>query len=487
MRLLTSIIIVISFFPYVFAQNAIDQAISTFVNSSGMEHASISFHVIDATSGTLISQHNSKQSMPTASTAKLFSTATALDILGPNFRPKTRIYTDGQIDSTGKLVGNLWIRGGGDPSIGSKYFLEEGHELDELNIWVTTLQNLGIKEIEGNVIADASEFGYAGAPGGWSWNDMGNYYGAGPSGLTIFDNMLKLKFNCPNSPGALTKLKSIEPYVPNLIFHNYIVSSERQGDNAYLFGAPFSLDRFGTGTLPAGSSNFLVKGSIPDPELQFAYELYSLLQEKGLTIQGEFKSARSMEIRSSEKSYANRKLLHVHEGQKLFDLIYHTNMRSVNLYAEHMLNLVGYSQMSNGSTDSGLSTLEKYWSTRISAEGLYINDGSGLSRSNAISASHFTDLLKYMHASVYAEDFKESLPVAGVSGTLKSVCSGQAAQGKLRAKSGSMSRIKSYAGYLETSSGQTLAFALIVNNYDGSSSSLKQKMERVFNQMVSYK
>jgi D-alanyl-D-alanine carboxypeptidase/D-alanyl-D-alanine-endopeptidase (penicillin-binding protein 4) len=162
-------------------------------------------------------------------------------------------------------------------------------------------------------------------------------------------------------------------------------------------------------------------------------------------------------------------------------------MRSVNLFAEHMLNLIGYEKRKNGSTSTGLSVLENYWSSRINTDGLYINDGSGLSRSNAISAAHFTQLLKYMHSSTYAEEFKNSLPVAGVSGTLKSVCNGQAAHGKLRAKSGSMTRIKSYAGFIETTSGQTLAFALIVNNFDGSSNTLKQKMESLFNQMVNYK
>lgn len=487
MQFFSSLFALLFFTHIIVAQNTIDQAIATFVNSSGMEHASVSFHVIDATSGALISQHNPDQSMPTASTAKLFSTATALDILGPNYRPETRIYSDGKIDTLGNLNGNIWIRGGGDPSIGSKYFLDEGHERDELIEWINELKKLGIKHVEGNIIADASEFGYDGAPGGWSWNDMGNYYGAGPSGLTIFDNMMRFSFNCPSSPGSLTKIKSIEPYVPDLVFHNYIVSSERQGDNAYLFGAPYSLDRFGTGTLPAGTTNFTVKGSLPDPELQFAYELYELLKLNGITINGHYKSARSMELSSTDKSYSNRTLLHTHSGQKLNDLIYHTNMRSVNLYAEHMINLVGYEQAKKGSTDIGLNILEKYWSTRISTDGLYINDGSGLSRSNAISASHFTNLLKYMKASSYAQEFISSLPVAGVSGTLKSVCNGQAAHGKLKAKSGSMSRIKSYAGYVETSNGQTLAFALIVNNYDGSASSLKQKMERVFNQLVSYK
>ena len=126
-------------------------------------------------------------------------------------------------------------------------------------------------------MADASAFGYNGVPDGWNWVDLGNYYGAGPSGLSIYDNLVRYRFSVPSSSGQLVRVKSIEPKVPGLQFHNYILSSTRKGDNAYLYGAPYSLDRFGSGTLPLGSSNFLVKGSLPDPEMQFAHELCEAL------------------------------------------------------------------------------------------------------------------------------------------------------------------------------------------------------------------
>ncbi len=470
-----------------FAQNSIDQAIATFAESAGLENASISFQVVSLDDkGASISAHNGQVSLPTASTAKLFSTATALDILGSNYRAKTRVYYDGYIDSNGVLHGNLWVRGGGDPSLGSKYFNEEKNALDFMHVWADSLIKLGVKRVNGSLIADASEFGYEGAPDGWNWVDMGNYYGAGPSGLTLYDNLVRYTFSTPNTPGRKSSITSISPEVPGLTIHNDVTASERRGDNAYIYGAPYSYDRFATGTLPAGSPKFLVKGSIPDPEKQFAYELQMVLSKHGITFSGGFQTGRQLELNSANIDYEKRKLLFEHHGEKLVDIITVTNLRSVNLFAEHMISLVGYEKTGNGSLESGLDVLEKHWNTRIDTKGLFITDGSGLSRTNGISAHHFCQLLAYMKQSKNGKDFFNTLPTAGQSGTLVNVCKDQTAHGRLTAKSGSMSRIRSYAGYIKTTSGKELAFALIVNNPNCSSSVLKRKMEIVFNKLAAY-
>lgn len=164
---------------FVFGQNKVQTAIDQFAASSDLKSASISFNVIDLSTGTTVASYDPNRGIPTASTAKLFSTATALEVLGENYRPETRVYTDGILDSSGILAGNIWIRGGGDPSLGSKYFCDKGHERDFLRAWADSLKKKGITQIQGGIIADASEFGYNGAPDGWNWVDMGNYYGAG--------------------------------------------------------------------------------------------------------------------------------------------------------------------------------------------------------------------------------------------------------------------------------------------------------------------
>jgi D-alanyl-D-alanine carboxypeptidase/D-alanyl-D-alanine-endopeptidase (penicillin-binding protein 4) len=482
MKIISSILL-ISFLAinFVNGQNNIQSAIDQFAASSHLKHASISFEVIDLSTGNSVASYNPEAVLPTASTAKLFSTATALEILGENYRPETRIYSDGEIDSSGVLHGNLWIRGGGDPTLGSKYFVSKGHERDFLYAWADSLKKQGVKKIDGGIIADASEFGYNGAPDGWNWVDMGNYYGAGPSGLTIFDNLVQYTFKVPGKVGSTSTLTSLTPNVPNLVIHNYVKAANGGGDNAYIYGAPYSLDRFVNGTLPAGSSAFVVKGSLPDPEFQFAYELQEVLRDRGIEILGTMNTARKMEVKSGNWSYSKRTLLFSHFGATIGSIIDKTNERSINLYAEHMVNLVGYFKNGDGSTSSGLRELEKYWSAKWSTSGMHVNDGSGLSRMNAISASNFTSLLKAMNESSKGKRFRKSLPVAGVSGTMRNICKNQAGHGKIAAKSGSMTRIKSYAGYVDSSSGKKYAFALIVNNQTCSSYALVKKMEVVFN------
>lgn len=478
------LLISISVVNLVFAQSTVRDALQEFVTDPAMKNASIGFEIVDLSDQATLAAHDPYRSLPSASTAKLFSTAAALEILGSDFRPVTRLYYDGTIDSNGVLNGNLWIRGGGDPSLGSRYFYDEDQADQFLKEWAQSMQKAGIKTINGAVIADASEFGYSGVPDGWNWVDMGNYYGAGPSGLSLYDNMARFYFQTPNSSGLPSTLHTISPTIPGLTVHNYVLSSTKKGDNAYIYGAPYSLDRFVSGTLPIGQQNFMVKGSIPDPERQFAFELVRVLSDANISVLNGSKSVRYDQIETDPKQYDQRTLLITTTGFSLQELIVQTNLKSINLYAEHMLSLIGYAQRKNGSIESGLSVMNQFWSNKINPLGLHLNDGSGLSRTNAISAHHFVEMLTYMHNRPSAENFRASLPVSGISGTLKSLCKNQAAHGLIQAKSGTMSRIKSYAGYITDKKGKTYAFALIVNNFNGSSNVLRQKMERLFNAIV---
>lgn len=467
------------------SQNSVQLAVDAFAADPVFANASIGFLAIDVETGEVIASKNPSTCLSPASTVKLFSTATAFQVLGADYAPKTRIYTDGTVDANGVLKGNLWIRGGGDVSIGSRYYNGDGLEDTLLKIWADTLYKMGIKEIHGSIIADASEFGYQGAPDGWSWSDMGNYYGAGPSGLPIYDNMLRYVFQTGTTGTKSTLLQTI-PSIPGFQFHNYI-SAGGSGDNSYIYGAPYSLDRFGTGTLEARSNRIVVRGSLPDPEWQFAVELMRVMNAKGMIVTDSVKTARQMAWQSPTVRYGSMKLVLEHKGKTVGSIAWWTNMKSVNLFAEELLCWVGYGAYGNGSTDSGINKLESYWTGKIPVSGMFIKDGSGLSRGNAISPRHFCDLLQYMAKnSKHFTAFLGTLPVAGVSGTLSSVCKNQAAEGKIRAKSGTMNRIKSYCGYADTKGGKRLAFAFIANNYNCTSNAVVDRMEKVFNAMAIY-
>ena len=469
----------------VFAQNSVQSAIDLFASDPVFANASVGFLAIDCATGETIASKNPSTCLSPASTVKLFTTATAFQVLGKDYTPKTRIYVDVKPDANGVVNGNLWIRGAGDASLGSKYYNEEGTEASFLDLWADTLMKMGIKQINGAIIADASEFGYQGIPDGWNWSDMGNYYGAGPSGLVIYDNMLKYIFKTGKTPGSATTFVNTIPPIPGLSFHNYI-SSGGGGDNSYIYGAPYSLDRFGTGTLPAKLSRFAVKGSLPDPELQFAQEFLRVLKGKGVIVRDSTGTARNLPYQSASTRYPSKQLLFENSGRSVNSIAWWTNMKSVNLFAEELLCLVGYGSNGNGSTDNGVTKLENYWTGKIPVSGMFIKDGSGLSRGNAISPRHFCDLLKYMTTSKNFDAYYATLPVAGVSGTLSSVCKNQAAEGKVHAKSGTMNRIKSYCGYVETTSGKRIAFAFITNNYNCTSNAVVDRMEKVFNVMATY-
>jgi D-alanyl-D-alanine carboxypeptidase/D-alanyl-D-alanine-endopeptidase (penicillin-binding protein 4) len=346
------------------------------------------------------------------------------------------------------------------------------------------LKKIGISKINGQLISDGSAFGYNGVPDGWSWADMGNYYGAGPSGICVFDNSIRYGFKTGSSAGTSTKLNSCFPDVPELSFHNYIRSDNISDDNSYIYGGPFSYDRFGTGSLPLNRSNFVVRGSLPDPEYQLVHELLRVLTKKGIEVSQGAKAVRRDHIDTENVYKLGFKLLFTQQGEKLSDIIRLTNMRSINLFAEGIVCLVGYEKTGNGSTESGLKEIEKYWSNHINTNGLFIKDGSGLSRSNGMSAYHFCELLRVTNKSGFINTFEASLPVAGKSGTLFNLCRGQAGQGRIIAKSGTMARIKSYAGFINSKSGKKLAFAIILTNYSGSNSNAVTKIESLLNTLA---
>lgn len=485
MKIIRSFLItVVIFFQFVVCQNSIQKEIDSFSNIEALKNASISFLAIDLEASHTIAELHPKTTLPSASTAKLFSTSTALKILGPDFHPSTTIYFEGKISQDSILEGNIWVKGGGDPTLGSTYFNEKGDESYFLEVWVNEIKQYGIKQINGCVIVDGSDYSYLGVPDGWTWADMGNYYGAGPSGIVLYDNMLKYHFQT-GTIGEITTLTSTFPIVEKLNFDNQIISSSKRGDNSYIYGAPYSLQRFGIGELPSNRKDFMVKGSIPDPEIQLAIELTNKLEIEGIKVEKGAKSFR-LNQKSFANDYANFTRLLSYPGKTISDIVTLTNQKSINLFAEQLLFLFSKKDENIGSTNEGLKMIENCWGNEVDFSSMYLTDGSGLSRSNAISASHFCQLLSSIYQSNIFTDFENSLPIAGCSGTLKNVCKNQLGHGRIKAKSGTLTRVKSYAGYVDSKSGKKIAFAIIVNNYNCSSYQLVKHLEKMFNKLVEY-
>ena len=465
--------------------NSIDVAISALAKDFSLKNASISFVVKDLDSSVIISEYNPNLSLPSASTMKVVTTAAALDILGSYLKFETKIMYDGYIDSNNVLQGNIYIKGGGDPTLGSKYFKEKYGLF--LSSWVGQIGKLGIDSIAGGVIGDASLFSDEYVASTWSWGDIGNYYGAGVSGLTIYDNTVEFQFSSGPSAHDSTFVDCFYPYTPDLIIDNKVKASDTKKDLAYIYGGPNNPTRTVTGTIPKGQVGYMVKGSTHEPAYVTAFELESALWEYGISVGGNATTIRRMKS-SGNYFESERKAIFITKSPTVGQIVYWTNLISNNLYAEHLLKHIGVKKYGDGSVFSSTLAVTKYWSSKgIDMTGFYMNDGSGLSRSNAITASQLVEILAYMKLkSKYSKSFLSSLPVAGKTGTLRSIGKKTKIAGNLKAKSGTMTRIKSYAGYVKSASGRNLAFAIVINNHNCTSFQIKKKLEIVMVALGNY-
>ena len=474
MRIFFFVILSLSF-GSCYAQSSKDVrlAIQKMAAEESLKNASISFYALDVDSNKVIAGLGVNKSLVPASTMKLITTATALELLGPKHQFITRIAYSGEIDSNGTLNGNIYIVGGGDPCLGAeRYKKYYGNFISQ---WAESIVQLGIDSINGRVIADASIFDEQMIPSTWIWADLGNYYGAGPSGLSIYENYCKIEMKS-GKKGDSAHIVCVNPYIPYLEFDNYVKSVLTKKDESYIFGAPYQENRIIKGGIPLYRKSFVVKGSIPDPSYLAAFELDMELRGMGLKIA--LPSSTTVKLKENKK--IERHTIFKEKSPFLIDIIKQTNHYSINLYAEHLLNYIGYVKLKSGDTFSGAQALMKFWKEKnVGVSGMYVNDGSGLSRFNAVTSRQMVNILNYMSKSENSTYFKESLAVAGKSGTMRNVGKGTVAQGKIRAKSGYMTRVRSYAGYVKTKNNRNIAFALIVNNYNYTPYQMKKKMEKI--------
>ena len=265
----------------------------------------------------------------------------------------------------------------------------------------------------------------------------------------------------------------------SLVFTNKIVSAKVSQDHSNLQGLPYDWRRTGTGKLPAYQSSYMVRGSVPDPEKNVADLFSGYIKEKGIELSGEVIPFRTAKVNPPD--YDNLKILYSVAGRSVKEIIEWTNLKSVNFFAEGLLKGVAFKLTGKGTHENGIQVYRQYLSQRIDTSGLVLYDGSGLSRMNRISASHMFELLRYINGSSFAQDFKQTLPVAGKTGTIRDLCVGQIGEGRVYAKSGTMTGIKSYAGYIDAVSGKKIAFSLIASDYSCSQSVVKTYMESIFN------
>lgn len=467
--------------------NSILEKIQTFEQSEILKHAQFSVSAKYVDNGSKIVSYNSEKSIIPASNLKVFTTAAALEILGEDYTYETALYSDGDIDGSGTLNGNLFFVGGGDPTLGSDNF-EEKPDLDSvLSIFTKAVEKAGIKKIMGAVIVDNSRYDDVGIPGSWNWGDIGNYYGTSTSAFAINDNLYYLYFKPGNHVGDAADVIRTEPEIPGLKFvNNMKTGSVGSGDNGYIYNGPNSFEAVLRGTIPKGYDEFSIKGSIPNPALLAAQLFDRKLNESGIST-SELPAVSTI----GGNDYSSSKLILRTISPPLKDIVRIINKKSFNFYADMILKEMGKKVFDEGSFYKGIKAVEELFEEKgIDIGGLNIFDGSGLSRANVITTGIMTDLLVYMMSSRNSNSFFNSLPVAGDKddiGSLRNFGNGTILEKRVFAKTGSIGGVRSHSGYVKTDSGRYVAFSIISNNYSGSSSKLYAIHKSIMMELVKLK
>ena len=449
-----------------------------------MRGASFSLVVKDVQEGRTVYSYDTDRLQSPASVLKTVATATALEILGEDYRYPTTLEYDGILEN-GTLEGNLYIKGSGDPSLGSSHFAPGQNKF--LSTWIAALQKAGIKHITGSVISDESIFDTEGVSIKWLREDMGNYYAPGSYGISIFDNMYKLSLQT-GAAGTRPVLKGTEPDIPFIRFKNYLKAAPVSSDSAYIIGAPLDDVRYLYGVLPANREAYVLKGDIPDPALYLARYLTDQLQQKGIRVDGS-PSCYRIEVEENRWKKGERKEIVTTYSPTLREIASVCNHVSHNLYADALVKTVGlqYKPRRNEMISSfgrGVQVVKEYWEKKgLDVFPLRMNDGSGLAPADKVSAGFMGELLVYMATeSVVSDAFIASLPQAGIEGSVRNFLKGSKLQGKAHLKSGGITGVRSYAGYI-TKDGKTYAVAVFSNNYSCPMSRMTRALEKLLLQL----
>lgn len=449
-----------------------------------MRGASFSLVVKDVQEGRTVYSYDTDRLQSPASVLKTVATATALEILGEDYRYPTTLEYDGILEN-GTLEGNLYIKGSGDPSLGSSHFAPGQNKF--LSTWIAALQKAGIKHITGSVISDESVFDTEGVSIKWLREDMGNYYAPGSYGISIFDNMYKLSLQT-GAAGTRPVLKGTEPDIPFIRFKNYLKAAPVSSDSAYIIGAPLDDVRYLYGVLPANREAYVLKGDIPDPALYLARYLTDQLQQKGIRVDGS-PSCYRIEVEENRWKKGERKEIVTTYSPTLREIASICNHVSHNLYADALVKTVGlqYKPRRNEMISSfgrGVQVVKEYWEKKgLDVFPLRMNDGSGLAPADKVSAGFMGELLVYMATeSAVSDAFIASLPQAGIEGSVRNFLKGSKLQGKAHLKSGGITGVRSYAGYI-TKDGKTYAVAVFSNNYSCPMSRMTRALEKLLLQL----
>ena len=446
----------------------------------------VGIKVASLDTGRVLFEENAMKLLRPASNMKIYTVATALDRLSPDYRFTTSVYAPAKPDSSGVIKGNLTIFGRGDPSIAARF--NNGDYFKGIDDLATRIAAAGVKHVDGDLVGDESYFVGPQYGSGWEWDDLTWYYGAEVTPLTVNDNALDL-FIKPSSevgkpavittgpPDPLLKIVNRVTTVPRGTRRDISISRDL-GEDVITINGSIALDDKGyTGGI-----------GISHPAMLFMYLLRTSLAQRGVTIKGQSRTETFESKQNSQSPGRLYALTSLPQGlptppievttlqsPPLSLIAAQTLKPSQNLYTELILRTLGKvspapttttSNIGLTTEDLGLETVKAFLKgVGIRPESLVLNDGSGLSRNDMITADASVQLLTFMSRHRYADVFRAALPIAGVDGTLRTRFRNTPAENNLRAKTGSLSSAASLSGYVTSAAGEKLVFSIMVNNY----------------------
>jgi serine-type D-Ala-D-Ala carboxypeptidase/endopeptidase (penicillin-binding protein 4) len=447
--------------------------------------------IVSLTNGQVLYSQNADKLFIPASNTKLFTTAAVLALIGPDYKCRTTVETTGVIDSDGLLHGDLTLVGRGDPNLSGRVLPYSVHTersefpikaLDEL---ADAVVQKGIKRVEGDVVADDSYFAFERYGEGWTQDDLVWADGAPVSALTINDNVIFVDITPATRAGEPADV-TITPFSDYYHVDNRIITTPAgTGRKIFINREPGSMVLTLWGNMPAGDPGANEALAVEDPA-GFAGLLFrNLLEKRGVVVAGHTRthhtelaslstfSVTALASRGGGDTHGGSLLpkeptvLASYDSRPLSDDVRVINKVSQNLHAELLLRLLGHEKGTTGTIEGGLEVLRGFLTqVGIPSEQYAFYDGSGLSRQNLVTPHAVVALLQYAARQPWGTLFSETLPIAGVDGSLADRMRNTPAQGLVLGKTGSLDHVKSLSGYATTVSGDRVVFSIFANNFD---------------------
>jgi D-alanyl-D-alanine carboxypeptidase/D-alanyl-D-alanine-endopeptidase (penicillin-binding protein 4) len=461
-------------------ENDLSRLIDNTIDSSEFATARWGVYVVALNDGHVVYSRNADKLFTPASNMKVYTTAVALDLLGADYRWRTSVYADKQVNASGIIEGDLTLYGRGAPDLTSRPHQDSPGSLQQL---ADDLYQRGVRRVHGNVVGDESYFRGEPLGDGWLWNDVQWYFGAEPSALSIDGNEVDVEIK-PAEKGAgppVAKLSREESELQITSDIATVKAGERLKVGIHRGLSDNNIRVWGE--FPEGSRGFGARLSVHNPARLAASLFLAALKTRGIAVDGE---ARTRDFRVPPKQRfdpASAVELASISSRTLAEIVKFTNKESINLYAELILRTLGRERrpLVEGSEDKSRErgddeigvAVVRLWLERagIKTKGLALHDGSGLSRLDLVTPETTVGLLRAIMKTNSAASFRDSLPQAGKDGTLGGRL--RAYKDRVVAKTGSLTYDNSLSGYLLVPEGSDLAFSIMANDETGPGSSIK--------------